>query len=227
MTTELEKSNYQAFLESIWFGELPPERRKMLLLGTLALAVTLNDQLLLESWLPRASGILEQVEMEELVLQNLLFAGFPKTIEALKILRRHYPEVLKSVSTQDRRQQGLSTSQKIYGKRQNRLLQIMDELHPDITDWMIEDGYGRVLSRPGLELMDRELAVIAALMATGMHQQFRAHFRGALNIGVGQDDILWYTNCFQCILTSGQQQQFEQTRDQVLAEMITPRQRRS
>jgi hypothetical protein len=39
----------------------------------------------------------------------------------------------------------------------------MEQLHPVLDAMMLEHGYGRVLSRPGLSLRLRELCVIAAL----------------------------------------------------------------
>jgi alkylhydroperoxidase/carboxymuconolactone decarboxylase family protein YurZ len=39
----------------------------------------------------------------------------------------------------------------------------MEQLHPVLDDMMLEYGYGRVLSRPGLSLRLRELCVVAAL----------------------------------------------------------------
>jgi hypothetical protein len=39
----------------------------------------------------------------------------------------------------------------------------MKQLHPVLDVMMLEHGYGRVLSRPGLTLRLRELCVVAAL----------------------------------------------------------------
>ena len=50
---------------------------------------------------------------------------------------------------------------------------------------MITDGYGKVLSRPGLDLARRELCIIAACAATGQDRQLHSHLHGALNVGVG------------------------------------------
>ncbi len=44
-----------------------------------------------------------------------------------------------------------------------KLRQRMKQLHPVLDIMMLEHGYGRVLSRPGLSLRLRELCVVAAL----------------------------------------------------------------
>ena len=55
--------------------------------------------------------------------------------------------------------------------------------------WMVIDGYGKVLSRPGLDLERRELCVVAACAAMGQDRQLHSHLHGALNVGVAPDVI--------------------------------------
>ena len=55
---------------------------------------------------------------------------------------------------------------------------------PQILTWMINDGYGQVLSRPGAIFPLRELSVVATLTVTSYVNQLGAHIRGALNVGV-------------------------------------------
>jgi len=49
---------------------------------------------------------------------------------------------------------------------------------------MIVEGYGKVLSRPGLDLARRELCIVAACMASKQDRQLHSHLHGALNVGV-------------------------------------------
>jgi len=188
----------------------------MFLLGVLASATTLNDTQSLNEWLPRCEGILNQEAIEETILQTLLFAGFPKTIEALNQLRKHFPSNSAGKRVEDHQKAGMETSMLIYGKHHSKLVQVMDQLHPDLTRWMIEDGYGRVLSRSGLSINHREIAVIASLMASGMVNQFRAHVRGALFAGVSKVDTIWFTNIFKCIIADDLKVAFEIVRTEIL-----------
>jgi 4-carboxymuconolactone decarboxylase len=48
---------------------------------------------------------------------------------------------------------------------------------------MIVDGYGKVLSRPGLDLARRELCIVAACAASRQDRQLHSHLHGALNAG--------------------------------------------
>ena len=54
---------------------------------------------------------------------------------------------------------------------------------------MITEGYGKVLSRPGLDLERRELCIVAACAATEQDRQLHSHLHGALNVGVAPDAI--------------------------------------
>jgi 4-carboxymuconolactone decarboxylase len=58
------------------------------------------------------------------------------------------------------------------------------ELHPRLDDWMIAEGYGKVLSRSQLDLPRRELCIVAACAATGQDRQLQSHLHGARNVGV-------------------------------------------
>src|SRR4029078_12900943 len=49
--------------------------------------------------------------------------------------------------------------------------------------WMVRDGYGRVLSRPGLDLVRRELCVIAETAVLEAGPQMLSHWKCALNAG--------------------------------------------
>ncbi len=201
------------------FKELStPGQHRMFLLGILVVATTLNDQAMLNAWIPESSNVLDEKAMEEAILQTLLFAGFPKTIEALKQLRKHFPVKHTSMDVDDQKQAGEKTSGIIYGKYRSKLKAVMDDLHPALTKWMIEDGYGRILSRPGLSLQEREIAVLASLMTSGMINQFRAHIRGAMYAGISKVDIIWFTNTFQCIIAADLRADF----NQATLEMLKP-----
>ena len=56
-------------------------------------------------------------------------------------------------------------------------------IHPDLDKWMLQTGYGRVLSRPGLTPRLRELCVIAVLTGQNVTPQLFSHLRGAVNVG--------------------------------------------
>jgi 4-carboxymuconolactone decarboxylase len=48
---------------------------------------------------------------------------------------------------------------------------------------MIAEGYGRTMSRPGLDLLRRELCVVAQTAVMETPRQLLSHLRGALHAG--------------------------------------------
>jgi 4-carboxymuconolactone decarboxylase len=131
--------------------------------------------------------------LEEALLQVYLFAGYPRAIEALGLMAKSWPkerrpnrprnEPATSASKERWRTQGERLCRRVYGKNFEKLHANVREAHPDLADWMIWEGYGKVLSRPGLDGMTRELCTTAALAALDAPRQLRAHVRGALNLG--------------------------------------------
>jgi 4-carboxymuconolactone decarboxylase len=88
---------------------------------------------------------------------------------------------------------GEETCRRVYGEMYERLRVNIRELHPELDEWMIVEGYGKVLSRPGLDLARRELCIVAACAASGQDRQLHSHLHGALNVGCAPslvDDVL-------------------------------------
>lgn len=60
------------------------------------------------------------------------------------------------------------------------------------ADWRrfaTEVPWGQIWSRPGLELRQRSLCTVAALVALGDAREVRTHLRGALNLGVTPEEL--------------------------------------
>jgi 4-carboxymuconolactone decarboxylase len=54
---------------------------------------------------------------------------------------------------------------------------------------MLEEGYGKVLSRPHMDLKVRELCIIGVLVGLDAPQQLYSHLRGALNVGATPEEV--------------------------------------
>jgi 4-carboxymuconolactone decarboxylase len=132
--------------------------------------------------------------IEELLLQTYLFAGFPRALNATREWRRLRPEPVggadaagddghyNHASTWEVR--GEATCATVYGASYDPLRRNIAALHPALDHWMIVEGYGKVLSRPGLDLGRRELCIVAACAMTAQDRQLHSHLQGALNVGV-------------------------------------------
>ncbi|MGQ0714364.1 MAG: carboxymuconolactone decarboxylase family protein [Gemmatimonadaceae bacterium] len=133
--------------------------------------------------------------VEELVLQTYLFAGFPRGLNAMREWRRasgrRAPErdegERPDIATWTR--EGERTCRIVYGRTYERLRVNIRDLHPALDTWMIVEGYGKVLSRSGLDLNRRELCVVAACAVLGQERQLHSHLHGALNAGATAAEV--------------------------------------
>lgn len=149
-----------------------------------------------------AAGAVTGAEVEETLLQAYLFVGFPGVLEAFSAWRERAPGDLDAVATGDagdadappdasrgvgalHEERGRRVCRAVYGPAYERLRSNVRRLHPDLDRWMIREGYGKVLGRPGLELPTRELCIVALLAAAGRGPQLHSHLRGALRTGAG------------------------------------------
>lgn len=134
---------------------------------------------------------LKRCEFYEIVLQSYLFLGFPRMLQAADNLGRHFPvsntgSSLCQISNNESESwytDGLSLCRQVYGDAYEPLKQKVEALAPEVFRWMVIEGYGKVLSRPGLSIVDRELAIVACLMMENHPRQLFSHIRGAINVG--------------------------------------------
>jgi 4-carboxymuconolactone decarboxylase len=87
------------------------------------------------------------------------------------------------------RERGYETCEVVYGAFYEKLRGNIRALSPALDEWMIVEGYGKVLSRAGLDLGRRELCIIAACAAAAQDRQLHSHLHGALNAGVAPDVV--------------------------------------
>ena len=143
--------------------------------------------------------------IEELVLQSYLFAGFPRALNAVREWQRttrgqgsgrgaQRGSETEPVGLQQSvdgyqsvyawRERGEEACRVVYGEMYEKLRENIRGLHPAMDDWMIVEGYGKVLSRDGLDLPRRELCIVAACVAAGQERQLHSHLHGSRNAGV-------------------------------------------
>lgn len=146
--------------------------------------------------------------VEELVLQTYLFAGFPRALNTAREWRRSV-DATRTVAVpaadgggeaasdqmddytraSDWRARGEETCSIVYGPAYDKLRTNIRALHPLLDSWMIVEGYGKVLSRPQLDLARRELCIVAACATSGQDRQLHSHLHGAMHAGAGPQAI--------------------------------------
>jgi 4-carboxymuconolactone decarboxylase len=127
--------------------------------------------------------------LEELLLASVLYVGFARTLVAAAVFRRLEPdpapegEESRYEEWREWMARGEATCRVVYGKHYDQLRHNVRALHPALELWMIVDGYGKTLSRPGLDLRHREFCSVGMLLPQRAPRQLVAHLRGALNAG--------------------------------------------
>lgn len=125
-----------------------------------------------------AAGVSSR-DLYELTLQGYLFLGFPAAIEAFGALDGVVRPAKKRPerSLPSRVKKGRQTCRRIYRDKYPALMQNLKQKSPELASWIIQEGYGKVLSRPGTTLRRRELFNVALLAASGFPKQLFAHLR--------------------------------------------------
>lgn len=118
-----------------------------------------------------------------------LFAGFPRAIEAFAVLFSVFPPAPAGIDRRtagEVRDAGSALFSAIYGKNAGAVRDQLERFAPDFARAVLEDAYGRVLSRPVLDGKTRELAAVCALASSGLDRQLFSHLRGAVAFGASR-----------------------------------------
>ncbi len=150
-----------------------------------------SDQLITSSFRLVSRNNPNEAELYELILQSYLFLGFPRMLNAVELFSMAYPhfrsqeeigpQSLKETTVWYER--GEELCRRIYDSNFEKLRDRVDALSPEIFNWMILEGYGKVLSRPNLAIVKRELCIVAFLMMENREKQLYSHILGAINAG--------------------------------------------
>jgi len=168
-------------------------------LATLTVAATLGDEaamrILFQQFVDQKIPI---VVVLEVLLQTALFAGVPRCLNAFRIFH-HTLEKMEDVNgledsyqftVVDPQKSGAEVFEKVYGDKHFFLKDVLNEWHPALKKWIISAAYGEILSRPFLELKQREICAVAALTALNLPLQLRGHMKGALRQGVKKKELI-------------------------------------
>ncbi len=156
--------------------------------------------------------------VEEVILQSYLFAGFPRALNASREWRRLsgapapvddvYADAMAPGVAASWRTNGEATCAAVYGDMYDKLRINIARLHPALDHWMVTDGYGKVLSRPGLDIIRRELCVIAICALAHQDRQLHSHLHGALNVGATPAQVLGTLEALDDLLDADTQRRY-------------------
>ena len=122
----------------------------------------------------------------EALLQTYLFAGFPSALISLK----KFNEVISHGKKYDGydlhkySNRGIKNCRIIYGDKFDKLISNIKTFSPEMAEWLIVEGYGKVLGRKGLTLKEREVCIVSILSALKYKDQLYSHINGAIRVKV-------------------------------------------
>ncbi|VTZ65452.1 carboxymuconolactone decarboxylase family protein [Sinorhizobium medicae] len=141
-------------------------------------------------------------DLEELLIQVSVYAGFPSALTAAGVLRSaleapDHPDSSAPVSPPSNRaerfRRGAEALSATSAGSGADVVDTFKDVAPDLGRILVEHCYGDVFSRPGLAPKTRELAACSALAAMGTvtsEKPLAVHIDAALNVGADQTEIV-------------------------------------
>lgn len=126
----------------------------------------------------------------EVLLQTYLHDGYATALESTATLEKIWPgseedkSLYESASWDEWLDRGKETYQLVYGAMADRVHEYIAGNSPELASWMIAEGYGKVLSRGGIDMQTREIGTVAVLVMKNRTRQLYSHLRGSIRVGV-------------------------------------------
>ncbi len=157
-------------------------------------AAALRKEVHLRLLLLRAKSLnIDINELYESLLQNYLFTGYPSAMMSLKILKEYFPDHNEDLSEDwdlnRYRDRGIQNCKKIYGKKFEKLISNVKGFSPELSDWLVLEGYGKVMGRKELSLKKRELNIISVLSVLKFEDQLYSHINGAFRTRSSKEEV--------------------------------------
>ena len=164
------------------------------LLVAAAVAIWRGDWARLEACVAAAQRLSRpRSELEEVLLQAVLFCGFPRVVTAFERLAAAWPSAAPpgggALPVAEQKPAGDALFGRIYGKNEAAVRRMLRDYHQELHDFVLDAAYGRILSRPGLTAKAREIIAVGLLAAQDQVRQFVGHARGALHLGATPEEL--------------------------------------
>lgn len=192
MDSGITARKFENLLKNIQPGPDRPNRALAIFAAAIA---TGEERAIAEAASELRSMAIARTDLYEVILQSYLFLGFPRMLIAAECLASAWPvpstEIPATAETDFThwKSRGADLYKQVYGRNADRLRERVMSFAPEIFDWMITEGYGKVLSRPELGIVTRELAVIAFLTVDNRPKQLLSHLKGALLVGATREQL--------------------------------------
>ena len=134
----------------------------------------------------------------ETLLQTYLFAGYPSALISLSVYSEYFKvdeRWFEHWDIKKFKKRGEKNCRKIYGGKFEKLISNINSFSPEISDWLVTEGYGKVFGRKGLSLKEREVCNITVLSALRFESQLYSHINGGHRTGLHRKEIEAVIDC--------------------------------
>ena len=138
-------------------------------------------------------------EIIELMMHMVVYAGFPAGLNGVFADKEVFqerglvfdPTPPTSPEQNMRFKSGWDALCHIDGHAGEQVIAALADVAPDLGRFIIEFGFGDIYTRPGLNLLQRELITVGALTALGTAMpQLKVHVHGLLNVGGTHEQLI-------------------------------------
>ena len=143
---------------------------------------------------------LTPIQIVEILMHSSFYSGVPATLDALTIASEVFKEKGVDYTPQeifdpsetpdDLYDRGVARRTEYMGPPASGGQGPVTQAEREFSRLTTEYYWGSIWNRPGLDLPDRSICTMAALTALGRESQLASHIRGALNVGLTQEEIV-------------------------------------
>ena len=200
MAPDLHRIADEALFGSIWQRPgLKIEHREMC---TLSVLTVLGRENQLRRHIGNAINLgLTSQQVIEVFIHAAFYGGVPTAFNAMGIAKEVFdgngtsftPQLVydPNDNPEDLYQRGAQRRRELMGEgRVGAAAEPVTQAERDFSRLTTEYYWGSVWTRPGLDLQSRSICTLSALTVLGREGPLRSHIRGALNIGLTQEQIV-------------------------------------
>lgn len=136
-------------------------------------------------------------ELVEVIIQMSSYNGFPSSLNAINLLKEVISDrnisfkPIPNIKNENRFLIGNEWLSKLKKEQVDILKENLDDIAPDMVEYVVAYGYGDIYSRKNLDIKLRQIATIAALVAMGTAEpQLNFHINAGLNVGLTKEEII-------------------------------------
>ena len=186
----------------VWAREGLPRRTRSVITVAALVALHMPEELRIHVAGALRNGVSRR-ELCEVVMHAAGYAGFPKGVEGMRVLRATFeahpdldppgpaaaPPATATDSTAGLYERGMAFRREHFGQTGRPAGNAPEEIGDDWWQFLTGTAFGALWPRPGLALHDHSRVTLAVLQVLHLPVEFRLHLERALGLGISRTDL--------------------------------------